>query len=185
MLAPQERSKANEEYELTLPFFQVQHIRSTTSHTLSHTSSVQLPHQLACKVQKFTCLMQWLLGLNKEQLLNMIPIRISQENDGCFLVFTKGEKKHHQIYQNVKLLWKADNFPLCLHPSTGQQLQAASGYERSMVRAPRMMWKTARHASTLCKHGMMSFRCGSAALSSIQPSHLRSSACMDQITPLQ
>lgn len=30
--------------------------------------------------------MQWRLGLNKEQLLNMIHIRISQENDGCFLV---------------------------------------------------------------------------------------------------
>lgn len=95
--------------------------------------------------------------------------------------FTKG-KKTPSIYQNVKLLCKADNFPLCLHPSTGQQLQAASGYEQSMVRAPWMMWKTARHASTLCKHGTMSFRCGSAALSSIQPSHF---ACMDQITPLQ
>lgn len=161
-----------------------------TSHMLVHTSPVQLTHQLSCKVQKFIYLMQWRLGLNKEQLLNMIHIRISQENDGCFLVqeltiFRPRGKKHLHIYQNVKLLWKADNFPLCLHPVTGQQLQAANGYERTMVRAPRMMWKSARHASTLCKHGTMSFRCASAALSSIQSSHLCSSACMDQITPLQ
>lgn len=52
---------------------------------------------------------------------------------------TKG-KNHHHIYQNVKLLWKADHFLHCLYSSTGQQLQAASGHERTMVRCVPPGW---------------------------------------------